>query len=42
MKKYEVEIYEDRHGNSQISDWILELDQNPSKENQIMLKKLYY
>lgn len=42
IKKYEVEIYEDSQGYSQISDWIQELDQNPTKENKMMLKKLYY
>lgn len=42
IKKYEVEIYEDPNGYSQISDWIMELDQNPSKENKMILKKLYY
>ncbi|MGO3018778.1 MAG: hypothetical protein ACTIH2_06455 [Anaerococcus sp.] len=42
MKKYEVEIYEDTNGYSQILDWIQELDSHPTKENQSTLKKLYY
>lgn len=42
MKKYEIEIYEDKKGNSQIIDWIKELDRNPTKENKSTLKKLYY
>ena len=42
MKKYEIEIYEDKKGQSQIMDWIKELDRNPTKENKSTLKKLYY
>lgn len=42
MKKYEIEIYEDKKGQSQIMDWIKELDRNPTKENKSILKKLYY
>ena len=42
MKKYEIEIHEDRKGHSQIVDWIKELDSNPTKENKSTLKKLYY
>lgn len=42
MKKYEVEIYEDKNGRSQIADWIKKLDENPTKENISTLKKLYY
>lgn len=42
MKKYEVEIYEDAQGFSQIVDQIKELNNNPTKENKSTLKKLYY
>ena len=42
LKKYEIEIYEDKKGQSQIMDWIKELDRNPTKENKSTLKKLYY
>ncbi|MER2009235.1 MAG: type II toxin-antitoxin system RelE/ParE family toxin [Psychrobacillus sp.] len=42
MKKYEIEFYEDKKGQSQIVDWIKELDSNPTKENKSTLKKLYY
>lgn len=41
-EKYEIEIYEDKKGKSQIMDWIKELDSNPTKENKSTLKKLYY
>ncbi|MFL2101015.1 type II toxin-antitoxin system RelE/ParE family toxin [Desemzia sp. FAM 23989] len=42
MKKYEIEIYEDRNGNSQILEWIQYLDAHPSKLNSSMLRKFYY
>lgn len=42
MKKYEVEIYEDKKGHSQIMEWIKELDSHSTKENKTTLKKLYY
>ena len=42
MKKYEIEFYEDKKGQSQIVDWIKDLDSNPTKENKSTLKKLYY
>lgn len=42
MKKYEIEFYEDKKGQSQIVNWIKELDSNPTKENKSTLKKLYY
>lgn len=42
MKKYEIEFYEDNKGQSQIVNWIKELDSNPTKENKSTLKKLYY
>lgn len=42
MKKYEIEIYEDKKGYSQIMDWIKELDNNSTKENKSTFKKLYY
>lgn len=42
MKKYDVEIYEDKKGHSQIMDWIKELDNHSTKENKTTLKKLYY
>ena len=42
MKKYEVEIYEDKKGHSKIMEWIKELDSHSTKENKTTLKKLYY
>ena len=42
MKKYEIEIKKKKKGQSQIMDWIKELDRNPTKENKSTLKKLYY
>lgn len=42
MKRYKVEFYEDEHGNCPIADWLRELDRNRCKDNQIMLKKIYY
>lgn len=42
MKKYEIEIYEDFNGHSQILEWIQDLDSHPSKINSSMLRKFYY
>lgn len=42
MKRYEVNFYTDKNGNSQIIDWIRELDSSSSKEKKTLLKKLYY
>ena len=34
MKHYEVEFYEDEHGNCAIADWLRELDKVNSKERK--------
>lgn len=39
---YDVDIYEDRHGRSEISEWISQLNDKAktSKESRIRLKKI--
>ena len=37
---YEIEIYEDANGKSEIKDYMFKLNRNNSKENRVKLKKI--
>lgn len=39
---YEIDVYEDKHGHSEIKDWLDELNASSQKDDQKILKKVRY